>query len=74
MLTFCKQIEKANTEGKNIIIQGDANMCSTKWREADFNLSYIGDELISTLAMCGLEPVDVGMTYQADMKFWGSTG
>ena len=29
---FCSQIEKANTENKNIIIQGDANLCAPKWR------------------------------------------
>ena len=31
MRLFCSQIEQANTENKNIIIQGDANLCSEKW-------------------------------------------
>ena len=52
---FCSQIEKVNAKNKNIIIQEDANLCSTKWCEADFNLSYIADELLSTLALRGIE-------------------
>ena len=42
------------------------HLCATKLKEADFNLSYIGDELLSTLALCCLEFVDIGKTYQAD--------
>ena len=63
---FCSQVEKAKSENKKMILQGDANLCARKWREADYDLSYISDELLSTLALCGLEFVDVGTTYLAD--------
>ena len=63
---FCGQIEKASKENKNIIIQGDANLCADKWSESDFNLSYLSDELIGTLSQCGLLIVNLGKTYLAD--------
>ena len=63
---FCSQIEKASSEGKNIIIQGDANLCSEKWQQSDFLLCYLSDELIGTLAQCGIENVKLGNTYLAD--------
>ena len=60
---FNLQIEKAANENKTVIIQGDANLCSAKWLEEGFGLSSISNELLSTLAMCGLEIVDIGNTY-----------
>ena len=63
---FCSQIEKAGDEKKNIIIQGDANLCALKWLEADYNLGYLADELLGTLSLCGLENVELGNTYLAD--------
>ena len=63
---FCDQIEKANSENKNVVIQGDANLCSEKWLEADFTLNYLSDELIGTLAQCGIKNVKLGNTYLAD--------
>ena len=66
MKIFCSQMEKACKEKKNVIVQGDMNLCSIKWLEADFNLKFLSDELRSTLALCGLENVDLGNTYLAD--------
>ena len=59
-------MERAAKENKKVIVQGDANLCSTKWQEDGYGLSYISNELLSTLAMCGMEIVDVGNTYLAD--------
>ena len=66
MKIFCSQMEKACKEKKNVIVQGDVNLCAIKWLEADYNLKFLSDELLSTLALCGLENVDLGNTYLAD--------
>jgi hypothetical protein len=66
MKIFCSQMEKACKEKKNVIVQGDMNLCSIKWLEADFNLKFLSGKLRSTLALCGLENVDLGNTYLAD--------
>ena len=66
MKMFCCQIEKAGSENKNIVVTGDANLCSKKWMDPEFTQSYLSDELRSTLALCGLEVMDLGNTYLAD--------
>ena len=45
---------------------GDVNMCSTKWKNEDFKLKTVAQELIGTLAQCGLTQVELGHTYLAD--------
>ena len=49
-----------------MIVQGDANLCSNKWLEVDFELHSISNELLSTLALCGMTTCDLGNTYLAD--------
>ena len=66
---FNSQLEKASSENKLVVVQGDSNLCSNKWLEDGFGLSSISNELLSTLALCGMEIVDVGYTYLADRLF-----
>ena len=63
---FTNQIENAAKDNKNVIILGDANMCSLQWEYPEFSLSEIAGELLGTLAQCGLSNIDLGVTYQAD--------
>ena len=63
---FTNQIENAARDNKNVIILGDANMCSLQWEYPEFSLSEIAGELLGTLAQCGLSNIDLGVTYQAD--------
>ena len=63
---FNLQLEKASKENKMVIVQGDANLCSNKWLEEGFGLREVSNELLSSLAMCGLEIMEVGNTYLAD--------
>ena len=42
------------------------NLCAEKWMNPDFSLNYLADELIGTLAQCGIQIVNVGNTYLAD--------
>ena len=43
-----------------------AHLCSNKWLEEGFGLREVSNELLSSLAMCGLEIMEVGNTYLAD--------
>ena len=66
MRVFTNQIEQAAAENKNIIILGDANLCSIKWNSPNFLHKKISDELQDTLMNCGLSPIPMGITYTAD--------
>ena len=35
----------AGCHSKNIVVMGDANVCSTKWNEANFKLKAIAEEI-----------------------------
>ena len=66
MQVFTKQIENATTERKNVIILGDANLCSLRWDSPDFQHKRISNELRETVAQCGMSHMDLGVTYTAD--------
>ena len=61
-----KQLEKAALEKKEIIIMGNANLCSAKWKEPNFVHKKIANQLIGCLDHCELIQKDVGITFQAD--------
>ena len=63
---FTMQIEKAAHEDKNLLILGDANLCTEKWSELDYVHQLQAEELKSTLALCGLRIAELGQTYLAD--------
>ena len=66
MRVFTNQIEQAALENKNIVILGDANLCSIKWNSPNFLHKKISDELQDTLTNCGLSQIQMGITYTAD--------
>ena len=66
MEVFTSQIENAAAENKNLILLGDANLCSEKWDSPTFTHKRISDELRETLAQCGLKHMYLGKTYLAD--------
>ena len=66
MNIFSEQLEKAYKEEKNLIVMGDANLCSNKWQNPTFTNKKIANQLIGTLEACGLKIVPVGPTFIAD--------
>ena len=66
MEVFTKQMEQASMENKNMILMGDANICTLKWDEDNFRQKNIAMEIKSSLAQCGLLNMDIGNTYLAD--------
>ena len=66
MEVFTEQIERATAENKTILILGDANLCSEKWKLPSYKFRRIAEELRETLAQCGLIQVELGPTYFAD--------
>ena len=44
---FTKQIEKAASEQKRIIVLGDANLYASKWNDHDFKLKTVAEEVKS---------------------------
>ena len=57
---------ESNERLLQIIMMGDANVCSLKWKEKDFSHRIVADEILSSLAQCGLVNQDLGYTYLAD--------
>ena len=66
MEAFTDQIERAASENKNLIILGDANLCSNRWNSPTFTYKRISDELRETLSQCGIKPIEMGTTYLSD--------
>ncbi len=66
MEIFTEQIERAAAENKQLIIMGDANLCSERWNSPNFKYKGIADELRETLTQCGLILQSLGKTYLAD--------
>ena len=66
MQIFCEQINAGCTPKSKTIIMGDANLCSTKWHNEDFDLKSISQQLIQCLEQNGLKIQDIGATYQSD--------
>ena len=66
MAEFCNQINKTNSSNSKVIIMGDANLCSNKWLNDDYDRKNIANPLLQCLDRNGLEVQNVGVTYQAD--------
>ena len=47
-------IEKASLEKKEMIVMGDANLCSAKWKDPKFLHKKIVNQLIGCLEHCEL--------------------
>ena len=60
------QIELASNEQKDVIIIGDANLCSTKWKDPNFVHKNISTPLLNCLDQNGIKIHNVGNTYLAD--------
>ena len=66
MLDFCEQIDRAFSPDCKMIITGDANLCSDKWKMDNYNMKSIANPLLECLEQNGLQIQYVGKTYQAD--------
>jgi hypothetical protein len=66
MDVFVDQINKAANSSSKLIIMGDANLCSRKWGQDDYDKKSISQPLLDCLAQNGLEVQKIGNTYQAD--------
>ena len=63
---FCKQIKEACKTNCDILIIGDANLCSMKWNNPDFLNQNVSIPLKIVLDQCGLSINEVGITYKGD--------
>ena len=63
---FNEQIDKASDSKSNIIIMGDANLCSDKWFSTDFGNKKVAKSLQCTLERCGLKIAKIVNTFQSD--------
>ena len=66
MLDFCNQIDRAFSPDLKMIIMGDANLCSEKWKMDNYDMKSIANPLLECLEQNGLQIQQVGKTYQAD--------
>ena len=60
------QIERANEERKDILMMGDANICTNKWNNPQYKHHRVVMELRSGLEQNGMKNIDIGNTYLAD--------
>ena len=63
---FTEQVERALIQSGKIIIMGDANLCSTKWKDPNFVHKNISTPLLNCLDQNGIKIHNVGNTYLAD--------
>ena len=63
---FAKQIEKASSESKKIVILGDANPDHNTWQDPNFLYPRVAEILIESLNQNGLTVLKLGNTYQAN--------
>ena len=66
MLATRVQMELADATKLPIIMLGDANLCAKKWKNSDFLHKAVAEEILSSIAQCGLITHDLGFTYLAD--------
>ena len=66
MEIFADQIDKAAENGNSIIVMGDANLCSLKWKDEDFLHKSIADPILKIIEQCGLKEAQLGKTYLGD--------
>ena len=60
------QIEIASNEKKDVMIMGDANLCSLKWSDPNFMHKKIANQLKNCLLQNGLTVEEVGKSFVAD--------
>ena len=63
---FINQMEKASSECEKIIICGDANLCSLKWKDEKYLKKKYAIPILETLTSCNLINQDIGITFLAD--------
>ena len=66
---FTNQIEKASKENKSIIILGDANLCALRWEYPEFGHHLIAEEILGTLAQCGLTNINISFYLRDHNKY-----
>ena len=63
---FTEQLEASSKENKNLLIMGDAHLCSNKWNSEDFIHKKMANQLMGTLDTCGLKCAPIGATFISD--------
>ena len=66
VVILTNQIECAANEKKDLIIVGDANLCSKKWDETNYVNKKISNQLKNCFLQNGIQIEDVGTTFVAD--------
>ena len=59
-------MELAVSENKDMMMLGDANLCSLKWNDPKFLHKIISNQLLDCLKQNGLSSEEVGTTFVAD--------
>ena len=66
--TFSEQMTRANAEGKNVIVLGDANLDSGKWNDPGYRHHKVAVEMQSTLSRNGMKNMTIGNTYMSEQS------
>ena len=45
---------------------GEANLCMNKWKDPTYPPKHLANEILGTLAQCGIKMIELGSTYLAD--------
>ena len=66
MKIFTQQILRGTNSNKPTIVMGDANLCMDRWKDANYTLKDLANEILGTLAQSGMTTIELGPTYLAD--------
>jgi hypothetical protein len=62
------QLQAASSSKKDAIVMGDFNIDQLKWNNPLWKNFKIAERLRDVIALCGLEPIPMGPTYQAHQR------
>jgi hypothetical protein len=62
------QIQVASSSKKNVIVMSDFNFDQLKWDNQEWSHFKLAEKLRDVIALCGLEPIPMGPTYQAHQR------
>ena len=66
MTILVDQIEKATEEDKEMIMLGDANICTQKWEDPNYKNHKVATELRNAVVQNGMINMKLGNTFMAD--------
>jgi exonuclease III len=66
METFSDQTTRANSEGKDVVMLGDANLDSEKWNKINYRHYQVASEWQKNITRNGMKLMDIGNTFLAE--------